>query len=397
MRKSYDVIVVGCGGLGSAALYRLSRELGASVLCIEQFRLGHDRGASHDHSRIIRLAQHQPEYAALAPHAYEAWYEVERESGLQLLFKTGGLVIEAVDERDPSKTGTRNIDGYVSAFEEHGFDYELLDPDELVLRWPQFRLRGSERAIYQEDSGLVDAKRANAAHVALARANGAEILEETPVRAVRPSGDGVEVVTDGQVFLADRVVVASDAWTNRVLAKTGVKIPLTITQEQITYYATPNLREFAPERFPVFMWHGTHNFYGFPVYGEVATKLGQHMGGLGDPVTAESRDFEPDPVRQIRYQEFLERHVPGFLGPELYTKTCLYTIPPDQNFVIGPLPEHPQVLVAIGAGHAFKFAALIGRILGDLALEGDTPYPIEAFRLERPALTDLAFEETFHV
>ncbi|MBA2345050.1 MAG: FAD-dependent oxidoreductase, partial [Rubrobacter sp.] len=125
MDKDYEVIVIGCGGLGSAALYRLSKELGPAVLGLEQFQLGHDRGASQDHSRIIRLAQHQPEYATLAPHAYEAWHEVERESGLQLLFKTGGLIIEAVEERDPEETGTRNIEGYVSAFEEHGFDYEL--------------------------------------------------------------------------------------------------------------------------------------------------------------------------------------------------------------------------------------------------------------------------------
>jgi len=123
------------------------------VLGLEQFRLGHDRGASQDHSRIIRFAQHQSEYAALAPHAYGAFYEIEEESGVRVLFKTGGLVIEAPEERDPEKIGTRNVEGYVAAFEEHGFDYELLDPHELMRRWPQFRLEGSERAIFQEDSG----------------------------------------------------------------------------------------------------------------------------------------------------------------------------------------------------------------------------------------------------
>jgi sarcosine oxidase len=102
-------------------------------------------------------------------------------------------------------------------------------------------------------------------------------------------------------------------------------------------------------------------------------------------------------VRVERYWAFLERHLPGFLGPELYTKTCLYTIPPDQNFVLDTLPEHPQVSVAIGAGHAFKFAALIGRVLADLALRGETSYPIEAFRVDRPAITDATFEKTFHV
>ncbi len=397
MDKRYEVIVVGCGGLGSAALYWLSRELGSSVLGLEQFRLGHDRGASQDHSRIIRLAQHQSEYAALAPHAYGAFYEIEDESGVQVLLKTGGLVIEAPDERDPEKVGTRNVDGYVDAFEEYGFDYDLIDPDELMRRWPQFRLQGSERAIFQKDSGLVDARKTNAVHIALARARGAAVLDETPVRAVRPNGEGVEVVTDGRTYLADRVVVASDAWTNEVLKETGTRIPLTVTQEQVTYYATPNLREFSPERFPVFMWHGADNFYGFPVYGEVATKLGQHMGGLAKPVTARTRTFEPDPVRIERYRDFLERYIPGFLGPELYTKTCLYTIPPDQNFVIDTLPEHPQISVAIGAGHAYKFAGLIGRILSELALDGESTFPIEAFRLERAAVSDAAFEKTLHV
>jgi sarcosine oxidase len=392
--KHYEAVVVGCGGLGSAALYWLSRELGSSVLGIERFSLGHDRGASQDHSRIIRLAQYQSQYAALAPHAYEAFYEVERESGQQVLLKTGGLVIEDPEGRDPDKVGTRNVEGYVAAFEEHGFDYEILEPDELMHRWPQFHLSGSERAIYQEESGLVDAGKSNAVHIALARARGANVLDNTPVRAVRPNGDGVEVVTDDEIYLADRVVVASDMWTNEVLRETGVWIPLTITQEQVTYYSTPNLWEFSPERFPVFMWHGVDNYYGFPVYGEVATKLGQHMGG--HEIIPETRTFEPDPVRQERYRGFLGKHLPGFLGPELYTRTCPYTIPPDQNFVLDTLPENPRVSVVIGAGHAFKFAGLIGRILSELALDGESSYPIESFSMKRSAITDNAFQKAFH-
>jgi sarcosine oxidase len=392
--KHYDAIVIGCGGLGSAALYWLSRELGSSVLGIERFGLGHERGASHDHSRIIRLAQHQSEYAALARDAYEAFYEIERESGQQVLLKTGGLIIEDPEGRNPEKVGNRNVDGYVAAFEEHGFGYELLEPEELMARWPQFRLKGSERAIYQEETGLVDARKANAVHVALARARGARVLENAPVRAVRLNGEGVEVVTDGQTYHADRVVVASDMWINEVLRETGFRLPLTITQEQVTYYGTPNLREFSPDRFPVFMWHGKDNFYGFPVYGEVATKLGQHMGG--HEVTAETRTFDPDPIRQERYRDFLGRHIPGFLGPELRTKTCPYTIPPDQNFVIDTLPDHPQISVAVGAGQAFKFASLIGRILAGLAMDGSSAYPIEPFKITRPAITDSTFEKTFH-
>ncbi|MHA6629877.1 N-methyl-L-tryptophan oxidase [Pseudonocardia sichuanensis] len=391
----HRAIVVGLGGLGSAALHRLAAELGAGVLGIEQFELGHHRGASQDHSRIIRLAQHQAPYAALAAPAYAAWHEVEAESGQQIVTRTGGLVVEDRPARQNTATGTRNIEGYTAMFDRFGVDYELLDADDLVDRWPQFHPGGGEQALYQPESGIVDAARANAVHVALARAHGAEVRPHTRVHAVRPDGAGVAVVTDGGTLRADRVVVACDAWTNQLLAETGAALPLTVLQEQVTYYATPHLAEFSPARFPVFMWHGRHNFYGFPVYGEVATKLGQHMGG--PETTADTRSFDPDPVRRERYAEFVARHIPRFGGPELYSKTCLYTVPPDQDFVLDTLPEHPQIAVAIGAGHAFKFAALIGRLLADLALDREPSHPIDAFSITRPALTDPSFPRSFHV
>jgi sarcosine oxidase len=391
---SYRVIVVGCGGLGSAALYRLATELGHGVLGIEQFEFGHHRGASQDHSRIIRLAQHEPQYAALAAPAYKAWEEVEAESGQQIVTRTGGLVIEDRVARPGAAAGTRNIEGYTHMFDRFGVAYELLDAEELVARWPQFRVEGGEQALFQPESGIVDAARANAVHIALARAHGAEVLARTPVRAVRPDGDGVAVVTDERTYRADRVVVTSDAWTNQVLAQCEVRLPLTVLQEQVTYYSTPHLAEFAPSRFPVFMWHGGHNFYGFPVYGEVATKLGQHMGG--HETTAEGRTFVPDEARRTRYAEFVDRHLPRFGGPELYTKTCLYTVPPDQNFVLDTLPEHPQITVANGAGHAFKFAALIGVLLTELALDRELSHPIDAFSITRRALTDPTFPRSFH-
>jgi sarcosine oxidase len=392
---SYRVVVVGCGGLGSAALYRLARELGPGVLGLEQFELGHGRGASQDHSRIIRLAQHQPQYAVLAGPAFEAWAEVEAESLQTLVTRTGGLVVEDREARRGVDSGTRNIEGYTAVFDQHGVDHEVLDADELMARWPQFRLDGGERAVYQSRSGIVDAARANAVHVALARAHGAQVRERSPVRVLRPEGAGVVVETDDRTYRADRVVVTVDAWTNQVLRSCGLRLPLTVTQEQVTYYATAHLAEFAPSRFPVFMWHGEHNFYGFPVHGEVATKLGQHMGG--HETSADERTFEPDPVRQKRYQRFVERHLPRFGGPELYTKTCLYTVPPDQDFVLDTVPGHPQITVAVGAGHAYKFAALIGGLLADLALDRTPAHPIEAFSLTRPALTDPAFPRSFHV
>ena len=389
MKTAYEYVVVGCGGVGSAAVYWLSREAGSEVLGLEQFHLGHERGASEDHSRIIRLSYHDPAYTALTPHTYEAWSEIEDESGIRLVVRTGGLDLEAVRDEP------RYLGSYTGAMSAAGIPHEELSAEQVMERFPQFDLDESVRGVYQADAGLVDAGKANAVHIALARARGATVLDATPVLGVRAVGDGLEVETDAQTFSASKLVVTSGAWTNRVLGPLGFRIPLTCTQEQVTYFGTPHLREFAPDRFPVWIWHGGpgYSFYGLPVYGEVASKAGQDAGG--DAVTLDTRTFEPNLRTLKNLRGFLERYIPRSLGPEVRIKTCLYDMPPDREFVLGTLPGRPQISVFCGAGHAVKFAGLVGKILSELARDGRTHYPIEAFRPDRRAITDPSYEPTF--
>jgi sarcosine oxidase len=392
MDTSFRVAVVGVGGIGAAACYWASRRAGAGVLGLEQFPLFHDRGASQDSSRILRRAQYQEPYATLAHTAYDTWDEVSAEAGEQLVIPTGGVVIEATAQRAGLATGGRDVDGYAAMMRVHGVEHEVWDAAELQRRYPQFHLDGDERAVFQRDTSLVDAALANAAHVRLAREHGAVIRDGCPVRALRPGPAGVEVVTDDETYRVDAVVMASGAWTNEVLP--GAAWPLTVTQEQVTYYSPAVPADFAVGAFPIFMWHGRENFYGFPVHGG-GTKLGQHLGG--HETTARERTFVPDDVRIKRQRLFLDEHVPGFAGPEIRTKTCLYTLPPDQHFVLGPLVGEPRIVAAVGAGHAYKFASLLGRILSEQAIDGHTAHPVEAFRTDRPALVDPSFERAFHV
>lgn len=378
----FDAIVVGLGGIGSAALYRLARERGARVLGIEQFELGHGRGASQDVSRIIRLSYHRREYVELAKRAYSAWREVEREADEQIVTITGGL-----DLAPP--LCAESIDDYAAAMTAADVDFEWLDGNEVSRRWPQWRLDPATRAIFQADGGIVDPSLGNAAHQRLARAHGANLLENTRVDAIRDHHAELEVATaDGQVFTTGAVVLATDAWTNRLLAGLGRQLPLTVTQEQVSWFEARDPAAFDARRFPVWIWLDLPSYYGFPAHAGKGPKVGQDAGGR--ETTADTRSFEPDADYSARMQAFVDRQLGGRLARIVETKTCLYTLTPDRDFVIDRLSESPGVVVALGAAHAYKFAALFGVLLAELALAGRGHGPakdLHLFALDRPALT----------
>jgi len=377
MTRDYEYIVLGLGGFGSAAAYWLARRAGAGVLGLEQFELGHIRGESQDHSRIIRLSYHTPQYVELAKQAYRAWAAVERDAGEPLVLRTGGLDLGPRQSAIP-------LAGYSDSMDAAGVAYERLDAGEIMRRWPQWRLGDDIHGLYQAEGGIAMAARGNAAHQRMARAYGATLLDRTPVDGLRPLEGEVEVLAGGRAYRCRRLVIAAGAWSNQALAPFGVHLPLRVTQEQVTYFAAPSPDEFPPERFPVWIWMDDPCFYGFPAFGEPGPKVGQDAGG--EETTANTRTFERDEAAFARTVSFLERYLPGALGPVLYTRTCLYTLTPDRDFVLDTLPERPEVSVAIGAGHGFKFASLVGRILAELAVDGRSARHLDPFRLDRAIL-----------
>jgi monomeric sarcosine oxidase len=389
-RRSFRYVVIGAGAIGSAAAYWLSRVAGDDVLCLEQYELGHRMGASEDHSRIIRLGYHAARYTALTPSAYTAWRVVEEESGVDLVHQTGILNIAGADT-----PGVEILDAYVAAMLEHDITYERLSANDLMGQWPQFRLGSRDEALFQPEGGILDIRRAGAVHRALARARGTKVLEGTAVTRIQPTDRGVDLETTAGPLHGDKVVICAGAWTAKLLAGLGLDWRIRLTQEQVTYFATPNLRLFSPDRFPVWIWHGEEEYYGFPVHGEVATKAARER--CGPSVGLEASSWQPDPKQVQQLSRFLGEILPGYGGPELYTRCCLYDMPPDRDFVLDVIPGHPQVAVCVGAGHAAKFASLLGRILADLLTVGKTEHPIEAFRADRPALADPGFQPTYRM
>jgi len=375
----FEVAVVGLGGFGSGALYWLSRRLGADVIGLEQFELGHERGASQDHSRIVRLSYHRPFYVELAKLAFGAWSEVEAEAGERLIVRTGGLDLWPPGAAIP-------MDDYTSSLRAADVAFEVLDAGEAMRRWPQWRLSDDTVGMYQDSGGLAAAARCNEAHRRLAREHGATLRQRSPVASIEDRGGELVVrLGDGTAIACHAVVLCADAWTNDLLSPLGTSLPLTVTQEQVTYFAPRGDPEaFDPERFPIWIWMDDPSFYGLPAFGLPGPKVAQDCGG--SRATPETRSSQADPDNLRRVRAFVDDHLPGAAGEAIATKTCLYTLTPDRDFVLDAVPGHPNVYVALGAAHGFKFASLIGRVLAELAVDGTTNVDLNPFRIDRPLL-----------
>ena len=387
-KTNFRCIVIGLGGLGSGAAYWLSRRAGADVLGLEQFELGHDHGESQDHSRIIRLSYHTPGYVRLAQQAYAAWAAVEEELQEKLIVRTGGLDLWPQNAVIPKSDYTESLSAC-------NIPYELLEAAGIRKRFPQFRVTDDITGMYQSEGGIAPAARCTAAHQKLAREHGATLLENTPVRNVREEQGEFIVTTDSQSFRCEKLVVAGGPWSNHLLQHFGIHLPLTITQEQVNYFASPKLEEYTPERFPVWIWMDEPSFYGLPVYGAQGVKAAQDVGGR--EVTPETRTYDPDTAARLRVYDWMLRFLPDALGPLLYTKSCLYTLTPDRDFVVDTIPQNPNCAITIGAGHAYKFSSVIGKLLSELALDGAYSGEFGDFRIDRPILKEKNPPKSFMV
>ena len=379
-----DYVVVGLGALGSGAAWQLATR-GYSVVGLEQFELGHARGASHDTSRILRHSYHTPSYVRLTEEAYDDWARLEAESGEELVTVVGGL------DLFPPDCAISPVD-YVDSLREVGIAFEELDVTEIRRRWPVFHPPPGTRGLYQERGAIVPAARGTAAMQRLATAAGATLLGSAPVTEMSDHGSHLVLEAGGTSYTCRGVVVAADAWTNQVLAGLGVEIPLTVTLEQPTYFAPPDPTPY--QDIPVWIWMDEPSYYGFPCYGEPTVKAAQDCGG--PTVDPDHRTSEPDAEMRDRLAAFMGSLLPG-TGPVVRSLRCQYTLTPDRDFVMAPVPGHPSVVVGLGSAHGFKFAPTFGRILADLVTTGETTSDVSGFGFDRPGLTDPAYQANWMV
>jgi len=377
---AYDVIVVGVGGMGSAACWQLAQR-GQRVLGLERFDIPHTMGSSHGVSRIIRLPYYEdPAYVPLLLRAYELWDAAERATGETLLVTTGSI--------DGGPEDDELFQGALASARLHRLAHEVLTGTEVNERFPGYRLPAATRAVLQPRGGLIASERAVVAHVRAAQAAGAEIRAREQVLGweANPSGEGVVVRTDKGRHEAARLVITAGAWMGELAAPLA---GLAVAERQVLAWLQPLRPElFTTDRFPVFNLNVEEGrYYGFPVYEVPGFKFGRyhHRGETMAP-DAMRRDIDAEDERLLR--QFGERYFPDGSGATMALRACIFTNTPDEHFVIDHHPRHPQVVLASPcSGHGYKFCSVIGEILADLATgEGATRHDIGFLRLDRPAL-----------
>ena len=374
--RTYDAIVIGVGGMGSAAVYQLAKR-GLRVLGLERFRVPHELGSSHGITRIIRLAFHEgPSYVPLGRRAYELWHELEERAGEQVLHITG--------LRPCGRSGTpQAFESTLRACVEQDVPHEVLKSAELSARFPGYGLPPEMSAVVQPQGGFLTPERCVESHVAVARGFGAEVREEEQVLDWEAFSSGVRVRTEAGVYEAGSLVLTAGAWAGRLAPELA---EVAVPERQVMAWFEPD----DPALFAPVPLSGLHRddgrrrvlrVSGVRRGGAQAGQVRRHgtgsrprcagpdvaNGGRGDAARVPA-PLLPEGGRAPAAHGRL--HVHQLAGQELHHRE--------------PLHVWPQVSFAAGfSGHGFKFSSVVGEIMADLAERGETRHDISLFAPSR--------------
>lgn len=377
--KHVDAIVLGLGGMGSSVLASLASR-GIDVLGIDRESAPHDRGSSHGGSRIVRRAYFEhPDYVPLLEASFEGWRRLEHASGLTCFRRTGVLLV--------GSSSSRILQASQASAETHGVPVEQLSPDRMRVRFPQFAKDRGWSGLFEPDGGFVDPEAAIEAHLEVARRAGATIRR--PVRVLSVDGDDHEAVvrTDREEIRTSRLVVAAGAWTASLLGD-HVGVPLIPHRKAMVWFEPADHPACSSEAMPAWLiddGNAAGCYYGVPTWpgqsSPVGVKIGLH--GSGSVVDPDDRGEITSDVID-RFTADLAARLPGAFKRPLEARACLYTMSPDEHFVIDRLPGRGSMVVVAGfSGHGYKFAPVVGEIAADLAIDGSTPRSVDFLGLER--------------
>ena len=373
------VIVLGLGAMGSATVSHLA-ERGHDVIGFDRFDPPHTRGSSHGQTRIIRQSYWEdPRYVPLLFRAYELWRKLEADTGRRLMQLTGGLMI--------GKADGRLVAGSRLSAETYGLPHEILSAKELMRRHPAFSVSADTVALWEEAAGYLAPEACIDAYLQRALLLGADLHRNEQVLdwQTRPAG-GVSVRTEGATYEGDHLVLTAGSWTSQIASE--LNLPLAVTRQVLFWFAPMEHKEwFSQEKLPIYIVEGAAQeppLYGFPFTPPAFDGAKVALHGSTTRCTPESVDRVVNERETGAMRDRLASALPLLAGRLIHAETCLYTMTPDENFLIGTLPLSPQVTIAAGfSGHGFKFASVVGEILADLSTGQSPAFDLRLFGLER--------------
>jgi sarcosine oxidase len=301
------------------------------------------------------------------------------QSGATLMTLNGGLMI---GPRDGAI-----VSGTLRSAETHRLPSEILTPAEVHVRFPAFTLADDLVAVVDRRAGFLDPEACNRAHIALARANGADA--KFGVRAIdwQAEEDGVKVSTSEGDYSADRLLLTTGAWTR---ATAALDLPL-VVERQSVFWLDPvgPAAQYDVKGFPIYAYEyvAGNIVYGFPRQPRGVKASVMHNGETESDPEQLRRPVESNEAEPLRAA--LRPVLPGLAQARIRDMTsCLFTNTPDHDFLIDFHPQHPQVLISSPcSGHGFKFASAIGELQADLLTKGSTSFDLAPFSLDRMGLS----------
>ncbi|TKS81515.1 Peroxisomal sarcosine oxidase [Collichthys lucidus] len=373
----YDCIVIGAGVQGSFTAYQLAKK-NQKTLLLEQFLLPHSRGSSHGQTRIIRRAYDQDFYTNMMEECYELWAQLEREEGVKLYRRTGLLVM-----------GPENSESYQQfkvTLQRNKTPMVVLTHDNFSQHIPNVNLAPGDEAFVDISAGVLFADRALRTVQGQFQKSGGVIRDNEAVTNIKP-GPVVIVSTSAGVYRAKSLVITAGPWTNKLLAHTGLQLPLEVVKINVCYWKEKVPGSYSVKRrFPCFLLtegeEAKEHIYGLPSNEYPGlVKICYHMGSETDP---DQRDKQTDRSDIEILRRYVTRCLPGLVPEPAVVESCMYTLTPDRHFVLDCHPAYSNIVIGAGfSGHGFKFGPVIGKLLCELSLGEMPSNDLSPFRIRR--------------
>ncbi len=388
--ENYDLIVIGLGAVGSAALCQ-SALRGARVLGIDRFHPPHEFGSSHGETRITRQAIGEgAEFVPLVLRANVLWKELEATTGERLLVQNGGLIL--LDGVEAQGVGAAFYQQTVDCARRYDIPHQILAADEIQQRFPQFVLQSGTQGYFEPGAGFLFPEKCIAAQLSVARGNGADVRSGEIVTEVIADSSQVIVQTDRARYAAGGVVLSPGPW----MAEWARRICgldegcFAVYRQSLYWFALqePGPR-FMPEQMPIFLRSSPQvekGFYGFPSLDGVSIKMATEQFDTLSDANDGPKAAAPE---QAFYDDYVSAGLRGVSSRCLRSVTCFYTVVPDHGFVIDHGVDSERVWFASAcSGHGFKHSAAVGealalKALGEVASVDLRPFARERFMVGR--------------